>query len=293
MGYLNKVWKCNSKELTVRVRYNTGTKAASQKGWKYPQRKRDSLFPHESRILVRRIAKHPIIHHIPRVRNRIAPKRLLLDPKILDRRARHIAQRQADWATIPILARARRVVAPPRLAVPVDAACAMRVDGEVAPGEDEPGGLVLDEDDAVGVGCVEPVLDVGLELEWAARVGMNARLSREKERTLREPCRSTWEETRSQVIFLGRVRILCVEERGRDLPGDVVFSGFEYGMSTMSAVGYCSLDLSTLRAVPSLTLRECSPGRYHPARLQVVSHGMSYPHQEMQWREPPETLPQV
>ena len=31
-------------------------------------------------------------------------------------------------------------------------------------GDDEPGGLVLDEDDAVGVGRVKPVLDVGDEL---------------------------------------------------------------------------------------------------------------------------------
>ena len=40
----------------------------------------------------------------------------------------------------------------------------MRVDDEVAAGDDEPGGLVLDEDDAVGVVGVEPVLDVWLEL---------------------------------------------------------------------------------------------------------------------------------
>ena len=40
----------------------------------------------------------------------------------------------------------------------------MRVDGEVAAGDDEPGGLVLDEYDAVGVIGVQPVWDVWDEL---------------------------------------------------------------------------------------------------------------------------------
>ena len=107
------------------------------------KQREDSLLTNKRRVLIRRITHHPIIHHIPRVRNRIAPKRLLLDPEGLDLRASDIAQREADRPSVPVLARARRVVAPPRLAVPVDAARAVRVDGVVGAGDDEPGGLAL------------------------------------------------------------------------------------------------------------------------------------------------------
>ena len=125
---------------------------------------RDLLLPRIRRVLVRRVAVHPIVRDLARVRHRVAPERLRLDPEVPYHPAGDVAERERDGAAVAVLAGARRVVRPPRLAVPVDAARRVRVDDEVAAGDDEPGGLVLDEDDAVGVVGVEPVLDVWLEL---------------------------------------------------------------------------------------------------------------------------------
>ena len=136
------------------------------------QERSDSLLPRIRRVLIRRVAIHPIIRDLPRVRHRVAPERLRLDPEISHHAPRHVAQRERDRAAVAVLARARRVVRPPRLAVPVDPARRVRVDDEVAAGDDEPGGLGLDEDDAVGVGGVQPVLDVWLELGANVMSGM-------------------------------------------------------------------------------------------------------------------------
>ena len=123
--------------------------------------------PHKRRVLVCRIAVHPIVQYVSRVRNRVAPERLRLDPKVAHNRTRDIAQGERDGAPVAVLAHARRKVRPPRLAIPVDPARAVRVDREVAAGDDEPGGLVLDEYDPVGVVGVQPVLDVWDELRGA------------------------------------------------------------------------------------------------------------------------------
>lgn len=51
------------------------------------------------------------------------------------------------------------------MAIAGDAAGVVGVDSEVMAGDDEPGGLGLDEDDSVGVVAVEPVFDIGFELK--------------------------------------------------------------------------------------------------------------------------------
>ena len=129
-----------------------------------PSPRKVSLLPRIRRILIRSIAQHAIIHHLTRIRHRIAPERLRLNPEVLHHSPRHVLQSERNRAPVAVLARAGREVRPPRLAVAVDAARVVRVDGEVVARDDEPGGLVLDEYDAVGVVGVQPVLDVWEEL---------------------------------------------------------------------------------------------------------------------------------
>ena len=105
--------------------------------------KNHSLLPHKRRVLVRRIAIHPIIHDLARLRDSIAPERLRLDPEIPHDPTRDVAQRERNRAPVAVLARAVREVRPPGLAVAVDAARGVSIDGEVVAGDDEPGGLVL------------------------------------------------------------------------------------------------------------------------------------------------------
>ena len=77
-----------------------------------------------------------------------------MDPEIPHRPTCDVRQRERDWTTVAIFPRAGSIVRPPGLAVAVDPAGVVRVDEEVVTGDDEPGGLVLDKDDAVGVGVV-------------------------------------------------------------------------------------------------------------------------------------------
>lgn len=74
-------------------------------------------------------------------------------------------QRERDRTTIAILASAVGEVGPPFLAVALDSTNVMGVDDEVSACDNEPGGLALDEDNAVRVVWVEPVLNVWTELE--------------------------------------------------------------------------------------------------------------------------------
>lgn len=46
----------------------------------------------------------------------------------------------------------------------------MCIDGEVMAGDDEPRGLVLNENDAIGIVRVEPILDVWLELSQGEHI---------------------------------------------------------------------------------------------------------------------------
>ena len=77
-----------------------------------------------------------------------------MDPEIPHRPTCDVRQRERDWTTVAIFPRAGSKVRPPGLAVAVDPAGVVRVDEEVVTGDDEPGGLVLDKDDPVGVGVV-------------------------------------------------------------------------------------------------------------------------------------------
>ena len=124
----------------------------------------DSLLPKPPLVPILRDAPHPIIKHVPRVRDGIAPERRRVDPEVPHRRPRDARERERDGAPVAVEARRVSVPRPPELAVADDPARAVRVDREVAAGDDEPGGLVLDEDDAVGVVGVQPVLDVWDEL---------------------------------------------------------------------------------------------------------------------------------
>ena len=91
----------------------------------------DSLLPRVRRVLIGRIAVHSIVGDVARLRNGIAPKRLRLDPKVPHHPPRHVLQCERNRAPVPVLARAGGEVRPPRLAVAVDAARVVRVDGEV------------------------------------------------------------------------------------------------------------------------------------------------------------------
>ena len=125
----------------------------------------DSLLPRVRRVLIGRIAVHSIVGDVARLRNGITPKRLRLNSEIFDNTPSDVTERERNRASIAILARTVRKVRPPGLSVPVDSSCGVGVDHEVVACDDKPGGLVLDEDNAVRVIRVQPVIDIRLELK--------------------------------------------------------------------------------------------------------------------------------
>ena len=125
----------------------------------------DSLLPRVRGVLIGSVAVHPIVRDVARLRDGIAPKRLRFDPEILNDTSSNVAERERNRASIAILARAVRKIRPPGLSVPVDSSCGVGVDHEVVACDDKPGGLVLDEDNAVRVIRVQPVIDIRLELK--------------------------------------------------------------------------------------------------------------------------------
>lgn len=116
------------------------------------------------RVLIRGIAVHPVVYDFARVGDSVAPERLRLDPEVFHQRTRHVLQREGNRASVAVFTSDGLEVRPPWLAVAVDAAGVVGVDDKVVAGDDKPGRLVLDEDDAVGVVRVEPVVDVGHKL---------------------------------------------------------------------------------------------------------------------------------
>lgn len=131
----------------------------------------------------------------------------------------------------------------------------------------------LDEDDAVGVFGLKPVLNVRFELIQFISSGhsygcpiFNILASR---LTFRYPWRSTVDSTRSQVIFLQnqyqfvRSSVRSEEEeeflyfdRTNDVPGDIVLPRCKYRMPKMTAFRNGSFNL--IRIVPAMSQRSQS-----------------------------------
>lgn len=130
----------------------------------------DSLLPKPRLIRVARDTRHPVIYHIRRVRDRVAPERRPVNHEVPHGRALRVRERERDGAAVAVEARRVAVPRPPALAVADDAARAVCVEREVVAREDEPGGLRLDEDDAEGRRGIHPVLEVEDKLSsWATR----------------------------------------------------------------------------------------------------------------------------
>lgn len=77
--------------------------------------KRNVLRPKTSRIAVRSIAQHPVIHNIDRVRDSIAPERLSLNLEIRDAAVGDVGDREGYWTSISVVTSAIGEEGPPRL----------------------------------------------------------------------------------------------------------------------------------------------------------------------------------
>ena len=125
----------------------------------------DSLLPGIHRVLIGCVAVHPVISDVAQLRDGVATNWLRFNPKIPDDTLSDVTEPERNRAPIAILARAVRKARPPGLSVPVNASYGVRIDDEVVPPDDKPGGPVLDEDNAVRVIRIQPVVDIWFELE--------------------------------------------------------------------------------------------------------------------------------
>jgi hypothetical protein len=68
-----------------------------------------------SRVRVRRIAHHAVVHDIGRVSDSIAPERVRVDPEVADDRVLCVRERESDRPAIVVLAGSASIVIIPRL----------------------------------------------------------------------------------------------------------------------------------------------------------------------------------